>query len=246
MSNQWLLEYPNSFVDTAVPSALADDWSTIRSVSVGWLPPACSTTVVVPHPDDEALMFAGVIAHQRQRNLPVHVICVTDGESAYPGADSTALASRRRAEQRDSLCRLGADLGDVSRLGLPDGKVAGAEEVIVDAIVRTESELILAPWRFDHHCDHEACGSAASAAALTTGAQLFEGIFWGWHHTSSTKLDGGELFHFALSPTLHDAKRDAIGFHTSQLMTDYGTPILSVDSLVPSTWTHEYYVGVRS
>lgn len=190
-------------------------------------------------------MFAGVIRYQRQRDLRVRVICVTDGELAYPGCDGAALAAQRRGEQERSLGRLGVDLVDVERLGIPDGDVAGATDQVTAAIAAAGSELILAPWMFDHHCDHEAGSSSARAAALESGAQLFEGIFWGWHHTPPARLDGSELVHLALSAGSRIAKRDALGFHISQLMTDYGPPVLPVEALVPATWEREYYVRVQ-
>ncbi len=45
-----------------------------------WTPPAIPTLVVVPHPDDEVLLVGGLIATQRERGVPFHVLGVTDGE----------------------------------------------------------------------------------------------------------------------------------------------------------------------
>ena len=60
--------------------------------------------LVVAHPDDESIFFAGAI--QSLRDLPWHVICVTDGNADGRGAEraqefatATKLLGVKKAEQ---------------------------------------------------------------------------------------------------------------------------------------------------
>jgi len=158
-------------------------WHDVRASATPWEPPSRPTTVVVPHPDDEALLFGGLFTMLRRRAIRCDVIAVTDGEAAYDGVDPRALAARRRHEQAASFDILGVDATRVRRLGLPDGEVAEYCDALTDAIVECGNPVVVAPWQHDHHCDHEACGRAARRAAGILGADVYGGMFWAWHHT---------------------------------------------------------------
>lgn len=215
-------------------------WDQHRREAVDWTPPAVATTVVVPHPDDEALLFGGLIQHQRQQGVEVHVIAVTDGEAAYPDTDPNQLAHTRRREQHTSLGLLGIESSAVTRLALPDGQVAAHETALEHAIVDVGHLFIVAPWVHDHHCDHEACGRAANAAAHALGGVAMGGLFWAWHHTAPEQLTT-PLSRIHLNGSRFSAKRAAIDAHVSQLSTE--TPILDLDTISPATTAHEYYVA---
>ena len=214
-------------------------WEPHRRSAVDWRPPPVATTVVVPHPDDEALLFGGLIRHQRVRGLDVHVVAVTDGEAAYDDVDARQLAARRRGEQSTALARLGVESSTVTRLAIPDGRVAEYEAAIEAAIAEIGQGFIVAPWIHDHHCDHEASGRAALAAAGRTGATVAAGLFWAWHRTDPGQL-GAPLARLHLDADQRAAKRAAIDAHTSQLVAD--VPVLDADTLSPATWPHEYFV----
>jgi LmbE family N-acetylglucosaminyl deacetylase len=49
--------------------------------------------VIAQHPDDETLATGGLIARKTSKDIPVHVVAVTDGENAYSDRVSTNLAS---------------------------------------------------------------------------------------------------------------------------------------------------------
>ena len=138
-------------------------------------------TVVVPHPDDEVLMFGGLIQLQRRRGVDVHVVAVTDGDASYPQIEPQRLGSVRRREQLEALSVLGVDERSVHRLGVRDGNVAGQEEAVAEAVADLRTPIIVAPWVHDHHCDHEAIGRAAQHAAAHTGAAVYFGLFWSSH-----------------------------------------------------------------
>jgi LmbE family N-acetylglucosaminyl deacetylase len=221
------------------------DWSTIRSNASRWEVPELATTVVVPHPDDEVLLFGGLIQLQRRRGVDVHVIAVTDGEASYRDVDAVRLAALRRREQTDALGHLGVAAGSVHRLGIADGEVASQVEAVAAAIVELGTPLVVAPWARDHHCDHEACGVAALRAAAVTGADTHFGLFWTWTHTEPARIDGHRLTRIGLPVASLTGRRRAIGMHRSQITDDVAPALLSDRELEPLRWTYEYYVAVE-
>jgi LmbE family N-acetylglucosaminyl deacetylase len=217
-------------------------WAAVRRPAPIWDPPALATTVVVPHPDDEVLMFGGLIQTQRRRGVAVHVIAVTDGDASYPDVDSDRLGTIRRGEQERALAKLGVGRGAVHRLGLSDGAVADRYDAIVDAIVGFDAPIVVAPWAHDHHCDHEASGRAALVAGARTGAATYFGLFWSWTHTDPALLAHQRLIRLPLSPELLAGRHAAISEHRSQVTDDIAPALLNEEILEPLDWTDEYYV----
>jgi LmbE family N-acetylglucosaminyl deacetylase len=89
-------------------------------------------TVVAPHLDDEGLGVGGLVAEASQRNIPVSVIFMTNGDGNYYGTDiqdKTLRPSRlnyvdygktRQYEALTATKKLGISSKDVYFLGLPD------------------------------------------------------------------------------------------------------------------------------
>ena len=219
-----------------------EHWHTIRTQAPRWRPPDRPTTVVVPHPDDEALLFGGLLEGLCRQGTPVDVVAVTDGEAAYEGVDERRLAAQRRREQQASLEVLGLAPSRIRHLGLPDGNVATYTDELTAAIVDCGNAVVVAPWRHDHHCDHEACGRAARAAASVLNGELFGGLFWAWHRTPTAAFAGHRLVALDLGETAWRRRRRALEQHRSQLERDEGTPVLTDELLEPIRWRREYYV----
>jgi len=217
-------------------------WAAVRHPAPVWEPPALATTVVVPHPDDEVLMFGGLIQLQRRRGVEVRVVAVTDGDASYPQIEPERLGSMRRREQREALVVLGVDERSVHRLGVPDGEVSGQEEAVAEAVADLRTPIIVAPWVHDHHCDHEAVGRAALRAAAHTGAAIYFGLFWSWSRTDPERLAHERLIRLPLTPELVAGRREAIGKHRSQITDELAPAMLSEQMLEPLGWSDEYYV----
>lgn len=246
-----IVDHPASATQrTGVPCAPTDRtdgsgparWRTLREQARPWQPLDLPTTIVVPHPDDEALLFGGLIARLCRRNVPIDVIAVTDGEAAYEYDAGRVLAATRRREQRASLDILGLDPIPVRRLELPDGHVHEHVAELTAAIVECGNPVVVAPWQHDHHCDHEACGRAARLAAAALGGEVFGGMFWAWHRTDPATLGDDELVALDLGETGWRRRRHALGQHRSQLEHVGGPPVLTEDLLEPAQWRREYYV----
>lgn len=221
-------------------------WAASRATAPRWRPPAVPTLVVVPHPDDEVLSSGGLIAGLRRRGIEVVVAAVTDGGAVYPGTDGTDLMRTRRHEQREALEYLGVPRNCIRRLGFADGRLvsdeAAIESAIENLVLEIGAQLVVAPWRHDHHTDHEACGRAAQAVCERLGLQSVGGLFWAYQHTDPDEIGADSLVALELSCDDLDAKQTALACHRSQTVGYAGlAPILSESELAPTTWDREYF-----
>jgi LmbE family N-acetylglucosaminyl deacetylase len=224
-----------------VPLVLEDEWlSALEDLPI-WVPPPMPLVVLAPHPDDETLGAGGFIAAQCLRGTDVVVVAVTDGESAY-GYDPN-LGKIRELEQRNALMRLGVSAENISRLRLPDSKVAAHEARLVEQLLPfvTKDTHLIAPWLGDFHPDHEACGRAAERVAFQTGAALTSYFFWTWHRGATASLDKLTLRSFPLDQRQQKSKSEALKCHSSQLAHHSGEPILPDFLLAPARRPFEVF-----
>lgn len=152
------------------------------------------TLVIAPHPDDESLGCGGAISLQRQHDIPVRVLVVSDGCGSHPNSrkyPAQALRELREAEALAALAILGVNASAVSFLGLPDRAVpdrgapgfAHAVEACRAALMTAPApDTVLMPWRRDPHCDHRASWEIATAAIATAGlhVRVIEYPIWVW------------------------------------------------------------------
>ncbi|SNY66673.1 PIG-L deacetylase family protein [Paractinoplanes atraurantiacus] len=174
--------------------------------------------VVAPHPDDEILGVAGLMATLGD----VSLVAVTDGEASHPGSSvytPERLAGIRRDETAEAMDRLGLGASPVVRLGQPDGGID--EAALADALAGLlgEGQWCLATWRGDGHPDHEAVGRAAAEACARTGARLLEYPIWTWHWASpgDSRVPWERARRVPLSPEVLAAKQAAIEAFPSQI-----------------------------
>src|ERR1051325_3633974 len=74
----------------------------------------CPLLVVAPHPDDETLMAAGIIARARAAGEPVKVVVVTNGDDKR---NQPEYGLKREAESAQAMLLLGLDADDLIFLG---------------------------------------------------------------------------------------------------------------------------------
>jgi len=198
--------------------------------------------VIAPHPDDETLATGGLLYAQRENGIPVTIVAVTDGENAYPGY--AGLGDLRISEQTRAAARLGIGSEDLLRLQITDSGVSGEQSSIVERLLPliTSETHILAPWPYDFHPDHEACGVAARELAAQTGARLTFYFFWTWHRGTPALLEGLDLHAFPLNAVQQTAKAEALALHASQLHHPLGDPILHDIHLWPASLPFEVYL----
>ncbi|MFC1596899.1 PIG-L deacetylase family protein [Planctomycetota bacterium] len=157
-----------------------------------------AAVVVAPHPDDETFGAGGMIALKRALNVPVTVILLTDGEAslaAFPAISPEEVGQVRRNQAAAATGSLGLDPGDVSGLGLVDGKIPHpGQPGFEDAVVRLARELdhlapseLYCPHPHDGLPDHEAATSIVLAAARRSSRpfQIIFYVVWVWFNARS-------------------------------------------------------------
>lgn len=142
--------------------------------------------LLAPHPDDEVLGTGGFIQHALSQGTSLMLLAVTDGEQSHPHASSSLihqLSYLRPRETRVALGRLGWHEPVIHRLCIPDGEVSQHVLSLQDELTRLlrPGDLCVAPWRFDGHPDHDACGEAALSASRNAGATYLAYLVWTWH-----------------------------------------------------------------
>lgn len=224
----------------------APGWARLPTVDLGDLLPAGRRLVVVaPHPDDEVLAAGGLLRTAALAGRELAVLALTDGGASHPGSTrwpAQLLLAQRRAESAAAIRELGLPSGLLHRLGFADGTLA-AQEAELRMRLRDligPADVLVAPWRWDGHPDHEAAGRACTEVAEAVGARWLEAPIWGWHwcHPDDPAFPWQRAVALSLPPATQARKRRAVQAFVSQLRPDPSTgagPILpgwALDRLV--------------
>jgi LmbE family N-acetylglucosaminyl deacetylase len=191
--------------------------------------------ILAPHPDDESLGCGGLIAACVAAGRPPLVVVLTDGAASHPDSGAfprDRLRALRAQEVRDAGRCLGLSPDRIVLLDEPDAAAPHSgprfDAVVARLISLIDQEgsctAILAPWRYDPHCDHEAASIVATAVAGATGIRHVAYPIWGWTLPEETPIDESSALGFRLDiGTSLAAKQAAIRAHRSQygeLITD--------------------------
>jgi LmbE family N-acetylglucosaminyl deacetylase len=127
------------------------------------LQPSDRITVVAPHLDDEALGVGGLVAQAREKNIPVSIVFMTNGDgnrcgvdlqfkTVRPTSDEYIASGRMRQDEAlRSVQALGVDKENAYFLGLPDQGLASLYT----------PEFASAPYTSNFtHQDHSPYGSS--------------------------------------------------------------------------------------
>lgn len=188
--------------------------------------------IVSPHPDDEVLALGATMARLSRLNADLRVVSVTAGTASHPESERwpvERLALVRPAELRRAIEVLEID-ATLFELDVPDGEVSRHEDTIADFLAQRigAADLVIAPWRWDGHPDHEASAAAAVRAAERIDADLVEYPVWMWHWAKP----GDDLIPWErarcvrLGAGERDAKREAIKQFVSQVTPDMHRPAI--------------------
>jgi LmbE family N-acetylglucosaminyl deacetylase len=146
------------------------------------------------HPDDEAYLSAGLMAHARRRGDRVVVVTATAGEHGTGDADRwppRRLAAQRRRELRAALAAVGVSEHHV--LGYPDGACRDHDGSarLAEIVERVQPDTIVTfgPDGMTGHPDHRAVSDWTTAAWHTTGCRA-------------------HLWYATLTPSFHDRWSD--------------------------------------
>jgi LmbE family N-acetylglucosaminyl deacetylase len=146
------------------------------------------------------------------------LVAVTDGEASHPGREPE-LRRRRPAESARALDVLGVRPDRTVRLGLPDGAVRDSDVAAALHDLLGPEDLLLAPWEFDGHPDHDACGRAALEAVGRAGGdgRLIQYLVWAWHWATPPELPWRRARGIHLDPATRGRKRRAVTCFSTQL-----------------------------
>jgi LmbE family N-acetylglucosaminyl deacetylase len=191
--------------------------------------------ILAPHPDDESLGCGGLIAACVAAGRPPLVVILTDGAGSHPNSKSfppARLRACRAQEVRDAVGILGLGEDRLVFLNQPDAAAPidgpGFEAVMATLLALIGKEprcsAIVAPWRYDPHCDHEAAALLGVAVAAGAGIKHIAYPVWGWTLAADAAIPETVIGGFRLDiGRFLVAKRDAIQAHRSQygdLITD--------------------------
>lgn len=138
------------------------------------------------HPDDLELAIGGTIAAHADKGWKVVGIDLTRGEK---GSNGTPEIRAREAAAAAEVLGLRQRLN----LGLPDLGIKVEDDqlkVVVESIRKLRPRLILAPYWFSHHPDHENAGSLLRKAFFISGLKNFV--------TKSPPYRAESIYYFAL------------------------------------------------
>jgi LmbE family N-acetylglucosaminyl deacetylase len=198
-------------------------WENWTRTLPAWTPPRVPLLVIAPHPDDETLGAGGLIYTCLREGAEVTVISVSDGEAACP--EVAALGEIRQGELSAALRGLGATCPNIIRMRIPDGQLGAHEEAIRRTISRLirSNMLVVAPFEFDGHKDHDAAGRAAQRAVhdrsvhLNREVHLVRYPIWAWHLGSPMLRSARMAVRFQLDEESWSAKQHATDCFRSQL-----------------------------
>lgn len=209
---------------------------------------AMAFIVLAAHPDDETLGAGGLIARLQAAGARVEVLLCTAGEASHPGSLTTT-------PERLAKVRLGEFEGAVAELApgaawqfleLPDGQLAENRDAVairlrqvIEASGRAAGQVVIvAPYRYDGHADHETLGSVAAEAAEAGGHGLLEYPVWYWLWAEPGDQAWRSWVRVPLTPGEQQAKAAAMKAHVSQTEPLSGQP--GDEVLLPADFLHHF------
>ncbi len=206
-----------------------------RVLPLGGLPDIIgpgSCLILAPHADDESLGCGGLIAACCAAGRKPLVAFLTDGAGSHPHSRAyppERLRDVRMREARAALACLGMPPDRAVFLGQRD-TAAPCHGPAFDAVAARllalvgDATAILAPWRHDPHCDHEAASLVAASVASAAGIRHVAYPVWGWTLPPDAPVPAPPAhgWRFDITPYA-PMKRRAIQAHQSQygdLITD--------------------------
>jgi LmbE family N-acetylglucosaminyl deacetylase len=179
--------------------------------------------ILAPHPDDESLGCGGLIAACCQRGRPPFVVILTDGAASHPGSTEyppDRLRAVRAQEARRAVAALGLTPDNLAFFSYPDTALPIGPEVSA-RVARLAQEqgctVMLAPWLYDPHCDHEAAAIIAREAAQLAQCRLLSYPVWGWLLPPDQQIPVDTVAGYRVPiPAYLQAKQSAVAAHASQ------------------------------
>jgi LmbE family N-acetylglucosaminyl deacetylase len=148
--------------------------------------------VIAPHPDDESLGCAGLLAWGASHGRRVEVLFLTNGEASHPGSavvPAIQLGQIRMREAMEASAHLGVPASNLDFMHLPDGSLPGMSH---SAFITIAEQLRLVMKKLapcvvcvtsstDPHGDHQQAYELAAAAVHgLENCRLLAYPVWSW------------------------------------------------------------------
>jgi LmbE family N-acetylglucosaminyl deacetylase len=179
--------------------------------------------ILAPHADDESLGCGGFIAACCERGLQPAVVILTDGAASHPGSKEyppDRLRQVRAEEARRALTMLGLASWNLAFFDYPDSALTTDRAVSARVAMFARDQgctVMLAPWLYDPHCDHEAAAIIAREAAQAADCRLLSYPVWGWLLPPGQEIPVDQVAGYKLPISAHlQAKQTAVAAHASQ------------------------------
>jgi LmbE family N-acetylglucosaminyl deacetylase len=143
--------------------------------------------IVAPHPDDETLGCASVIANRSRAGDDVHIVVLTDGHRLFISAlgihdnpSPQEVSDRRKRETERAVGILGGNAANIRYLDYKDGSLEAHSAEVVRRLLPIFEELrpaeVYVTNAYEHHPDHRAASTIVSQAIDTNGlaTELFQ------------------------------------------------------------------------
>lgn len=156
--------------------------------------------VVAPHPDDEVLGCAGLVAQAIAKQGQVHIILLTGGGAAHKDCCENRLENilldKRRSLALAAGAGLGLSTGSFTFLDWPDGDLhrgilddEGKASQLLKVIHSFSPDAILCPHPFEGWADHVAAEELIRkmVAGMVNKPTLYHYCVWFWHSMSFKK-----------------------------------------------------------
>jgi len=227
------------------------------------LPERC--LVLAPHPDDESLACAGLMAMLNEQGAEVQIILTTDGGGSHPNSrkyPSEKLSKLREAELKTAIAHIGLAPTALkcyysSDSAMPSRGQEGFEELTLKLsqdIKAFKPQLILVPYELDPHRDHRATWQLLMSAlelAEIARPKIWEYPIWLYELAGPNdvpQIEAGELIAVDISKFLETKKR-CIDAHVSQcttLIDDDPTGFMLSEAMISNFITGTEYFLQRS
>jgi LmbE family N-acetylglucosaminyl deacetylase len=128
---------------------------------------------------------------------------------------------------------LGLAQTEIFRLGMPDGDLTNREVELAQALTKClpDGAIMVAPFEYDGHPDHEAAGRACRTAARIRGLRIVRYPIWAWERSPSQLLMERAPVRFVLGSHAQQAKLNAVSQFRSQIEPRPGGAIVPAHML---------------
>jgi LmbE family N-acetylglucosaminyl deacetylase len=164
--------------------------------------------LLAPHPNDAVLGCAGILMMLEQLHIPCSVVFVSDGKT--PASEISL--------------KLLSPNADIMRLHIPNGTISRARNRLYHQLSHfvEDHDLLICPWEYDGHPDHEAVADVALELALLKHIAVMRIPIrtWHWCAPDNQSIPWDQACRLPLDAAMQAKKAVAISVFRRQIQSD--------------------------